>query len=133
MPRLVFLLGEGTGPRCDVRGSAARGAPARIPGSAGRQSQRTARQAWGDAAPQGPTVRQAATGMGGIGKTAAAIEYPPPPPRVRHRWWIPAENPALLPERRPSWRWPRTSPPPLARPGWGWRGRWASWPGGVGW
>jgi tetratricopeptide (TPR) repeat protein len=48
----------------------------------------------------GPVVAQAVTGLGGIGKTTTAIEY-----AHRHRdrfdiaWWIPSEDPALVPAR----------------------------------
>jgi hypothetical protein len=71
--------------------------PARVRGFTGRADLLAELEA---ALPSGPAVVQAVTGMGGIGKTTTAIEY-----AHRHRaefdiaWWVPAENPALLPER----------------------------------
>ena len=83
----------------------------------------------------GPTVVQAVTGMGGIGKTTAAIEY-----AHRHRdefdiaWWVPAEDPALIPERLAELALALDlTAADRPRPGWGWPGCWASWRGGSRW
>src|SRR5215218_9769070 len=72
--------------------------PARVRGFTGRAELLAELEA--ALRPGGPTVVQAVTGMGGIGKTTAAIEY-----AHRHHdefdiaWWVPAEDPALIPER----------------------------------
>jgi Tetratricopeptide repeat/Domain of unknown function (DUF4062)/NB-ARC domain len=72
--------------------------PARVRGFTGRAAllaELEAARRSGEA-----TVVQAVTGMGGIGKTTAAIEY-----AHRHHdqfdiaWWVPAENSAVIPER----------------------------------
>src|SRR4051812_50024068 len=73
--------------------------------------------------------------MGGIGKTTRAIEY-----AHRHyeefdiAWWVPAEDPALIPERLAELALALELTGSPTRPGSGWRGWWASWPGGgAGW
>jgi hypothetical protein len=72
--------------------------PARVRGFTGRDELLTELEA--APRPEGSTVMQAVTGMGGIGKTTTAIEY-----AHRHHddfdiaWWVPAENPALIRER----------------------------------
>jgi hypothetical protein len=72
--------------------------PARVRGFTGRTELLTQLEAATQSG--GPTVVQAVSGIGGIGKTTAVIEY-----AHRHRdefnvgWWVPAEDPALIPER----------------------------------
>ena len=76
----------------------------------------------------GPTVVQAVTGMGGVGKTTAAIEY-----AHRHHdefdiaWWVPAEDAALIPERLAELALALDLTTATTLRGWGWLGCWASW------
>ncbi len=80
----------------------------------------------------GATVVQAVTGMGGIGKSTAAIEY-----AHRHydqfdiAWWVPAENPALLPDRLAELALALDLTTAAPRVGVGVAGSWAGWPGGI--
>ena len=46
-------------------------------------------------------------------------------------WWVPAEDPALLPERLAELALALDLTTATTRPGWGWRGCWVSWPGGI--
>ena len=72
--------------------------PARIPGFVGRDTLLASLDAV--LRREGRAVVQAVTGIGGVGKTAVAIEY-----AHRHRevldvaWWVPAEDPSLIPAR----------------------------------
>lgn len=72
--------------------------PARVRGFTGRTDLLAELEAMPHSG--GSTVVQAITGIGGIGKTTAAIEY-----AHRHyeefdiAWWVPAEDPGLIPER----------------------------------
>lgn len=72
--------------------------PARVPGFTGREGLLAELDAAVHAG--GRVLVAAVTGMGGVGKTSTVIEY-----AHRHRdevdiaWWVPAEDPALVPAR----------------------------------
>jgi hypothetical protein len=71
--------------------------PARVRGFTGREQLLTELAAAIDST--GAAVVQAVTGMGGVGKTTTAIEYAY---RLRGSfdigWWVPAEDPTLVPD-----------------------------------